>query len=321
MLLVLLVFIGVFTVTALLVTATGTGAAQQLKQTMARLDSVLLTEKNGEEELVDIRKQELLSGIPWLNRFLLKLEVAPKLRALLYQANLRWTPVGLLMGSMGCWFVAAFLIHLRMESAMLALLLGLVAGLAPLGYVLRARGKRFQQFELGLPAALDLMVSGLRGGYSLVATLSLVAREAPDPIGREFRLCFDEQNYGIELRTALANMVTRFPLQDLRIIASAILIQRETGGNLAEILEKCAHVIRERSRLKQEIRVRTAQGRMTGWILSLLPVVLGMLMYFMNPKQMSVLWTTEMGQKLLWTSAGMTTVGGFIIRKIVQIRV
>jgi tight adherence protein B len=155
----------------------------------------------------------------------------------------------------------------------------------------------------------------------MVPTLGLVGREAPDPIGREFNICFEEQNYGLELRTALGNLVTRFPLQDLRMIASAIMIQRETGGNLAEILDKCAHIIRARAQLQQEIRVRTAQGRLTGWILSFLPVILGVILYFMNPAQMSVLWKRPLGVKLLYTSAAMTTIGALIIRKIVRIRV
>ncbi len=321
MFLLLLIFIGVFVTTALLFVATGAGAAEQLKKAMARLDSVLLTERAGAEELVDLRKQELLSAIPWLNRFLIKLEVAPKLRRLLYQADSKWTPATFFLSTLACWLIGAFLIHLRIGNSLVALLLGLVPGVIPFLYVLNRKSKRFRQFELGLPAALDLMVSGLRAGQSMVPTLGLVGREAPDPIGREFNICFEEQNYGLELRTALGNLVTRFPLQDLRMIASAIMIQRETGGNLAEILDKCAHIIRARAQLQQEIRVRTAQGRLTGWILSFLPVILGVILYFMNPAQMSVLWKRPLGVKLLYTSAAMTTIGALIIRKIVRIRV
>jgi len=115
------------------------------------------------------------------------------------------------------------------------------------------------------------MVSALRAGHSLVAALRLVAHESPDPIGGEFRICFEEQNYGLELRTAMENLVTRVPLQDLRIVATAILIQKESGGNLAEVLEKAANLIRERFKLKRQVRVHTAQGRLTGWILSRRP--------------------------------------------------
>ena len=202
-----------------------------------------------------------------------------------------------------------------------SLVVGLIPAFGPLAFVARKREARFFKFEEGLPAALDLMVSGLRGGHSLVSVLGLVSREAPDPIGPEFRICFDEQNYGLELRAALSNMVTRVPIQDLRIIMTAILVQRETGGNLAEVMEKCAYLIRERFRLKKEIRVKTAQGRLTGWILSFLPLVLGGVMFLLKPEVVSLLWTRPFGVKMLYMGCVMITLGALIIRKIVGIRV
>jgi tight adherence protein B len=135
------------------------------------------------------------------------------------------------------------------------------------------------------------------------------------------RKCFDEQNYGVDLRTALVNLTVRAPIQDFRIFVAAVLIQKESGGNLAEVLDKVAQTTRERFRLKKQVSVHTAQGRMTGWILSLLPVLLGIAMYFMNPESMSVLWTNPVGLKMLYASAGMDVVGALIIRKIVGIRV
>ena len=126
------------------------------------------------------------------------------------------------------------------------MLIGLLIAGAPIFYVLHKRRQRFNKFEQELPEALDLMVSALRAGHSLVAALGLVAHESPDPIGAEFRICFEEQNYGLELRTAMSNLLTRVPLQDLRIVVTAILIQKESGGNLAEVLDKTAYVIRER---------------------------------------------------------------------------
>jgi tight adherence protein B len=155
----------------------------------------------------------------------------------------------------------------------------------------------------------------------LVSALGIVAREAPDPIGRELRICFDEQNYGLELRTAMQNLVTRVPLPDMRIVVSAILIQKESGGNLAEVLDKTAQIIRDRFRIKKQIRVHTAQGRLTGWILTFLPVALGFMLYFINPKHMSILWTDPRGLKLIYIASGMEVIGALIIRKIVRIRV
>ncbi len=152
-------------------------------------------------------------------------------------------------------------------------------------------------------------MSALRAGHSLVSALGLVAQEAPEPVGGEFRICFEEQNYGLELRTAMVNLVTRVPIQDLKIVSTAVLIQKESGGNLAEVLDKTSYVIRERFRLKRQVRVHTAQGRLTGWILTLLPPILGVALYVINPKTMSILWTNPLGVKLLYLSAAMTITG------------
>jgi tight adherence protein B len=317
-----LVFLSVFVVIALLMIAGGTGASQQAKQTIANLDAALASGKpESFDQMVDIRKDELLSAIPWINRWLLKIELAPRLRTLLYQSGLKWTAGGLLLMSTACFAIPGYLVYLRTGAAILGLLVGLILGFTPLFFVRFKRGKRFNQFEQELPEALDLMVSALRAGHSLVAALRLVAYESPQPLGGEFRICFDEQNFGLELRTAMDNLVSRVPLQDLRIVMTAILIQKESGGNLAEVLDKASYVIRERFRLKRQVRVHTAQGRMTGWILSLLPLVLGFAMYLVNPVTMSLLWTRPVGLKLLYASGAMTFTGGLIIRKIVNMEV
>jgi tight adherence protein B len=302
--------------------ASGTGASQQTKKTLATLDSALAASVTvSTDQIVDLRKKELLSAVPWINRWLLKIELAPRLRLMLYQANLRWTAGGLILMSAAAFLVPGYLIYLRTDNSLFGLLAGLMLGTSPLLFVLFKRGRRFGKFEKELPDALDLMVSALRVGHSLNAALSLVARECPDPVNVEFRICFEEQNYGLEMRTAMDNLVTRVPLQDLRIATTAILIQKESGGNLAEVLEKTGHVIRERFRLKRQIMTHTAQGRLTGLILTLLPVVLGFMLYLISPESMSLLWTREIGIKLLWASAIMTMVGGLIIRKIVNMDV
>jgi tight adherence protein B len=317
-----LVFLGAFSVVAMLMIAGGTGAAQRAKQVHATLDSVLATESmEGLDQVVNFRKSELVSSIPWLNRKLMRLEVVPRLQTLLHQADLKWTTGGLLAGCGLCFVIPAWLILLRFNSMLLALPVGLVMSGAPFAWVLRKRTKRLNLFQEGLPEALDLTVSALRAGHSLIAALGSVARECADPVGCEFRACFDEQNYGLELKTALENLIRRVPLQDLRIVVTAIMIQKESGGNLGEVLDKTAHVIRERFRLKRQVAVHTAQGRMTGWVLTLLPVVLGLALYAVNPGLMSILWKNPTGIKLLWTAAGMLFVGGLIIRRIVNMDV
>jgi tight adherence protein B len=315
-----LLFLAIFAGAAF-VLSLGSGAAEEKKQVAARLAAMTMSGHAEANDSLDVRKRESVSSIPLLNRWLVSADIAPKIRDLLSQANVAWTPARLLLLSAVSCFIPGYLIYLRTGVAVVAVICGALAGAVPFVYVFSKRSKRFAQFEQGLPGALDLIVSGLRSGHSLVSALNLVAREVPDPIGREFRICFDEQNYGLELRAAMHNLTRRVPIQDIRIVTTAILIQKETGGNLAEVLDRCGHVIRERFRLKKEIRIRTAQGRLTGMILTLLPVILGFLMFLVNPDHMSLLWKHPLGVKMLYASGVMTIVGGLIIRKIVRIRV
>ncbi len=320
-LLFVLIFLGVFAMIALPLIALG-GSAKQAKNVQLRLDSALATETPEVQNLVvDLRKDEQVSSIPWLNKRLMRLELTPYLRKTLDQANLNWS-TGRLLSMMGaCFVIPAVIVHFRFASIPIALAAGVAVGFAPLGFVYFKRSKRFGSFEEGLPEALDLMVSGLRAGHSLIAAMGLVGRECPDPVGGEFKICFEEQNYGLELKNALDNLTDRVPLQDLRIVATAITIQKESGGNLAEVLDKTAYIIRERFRLKRNVRTHTAQGRLTGWILTLLPVVLGLALYLINPDFMSILWTHPIGVKMLWAAAIMIIIGGLIIRKIVNMEV
>jgi tight adherence protein B len=321
-LIIFLVFAGVFAVVALLFIAGGSGASEQAKQVHATLDSALATDTLEERsQIVDLRKSNAFSSVPWLNRKLLQFALAPRLQTLLYQADLKWTTGGLLLGCALFFTVSASLVYWRTGNFLVALPVGLLVGATPFFWALHKRSKRLDQFQQGLPESIDLMVSALRAGHSLVAAMGSVARECADPIGCEFRACFEEQNYGLEMKTALDNLINRVPLQDLRIVATAVMIQKESGGNLAEVLDKTSHVIRERFRLKRQVGVHTAQGRMTGIVLVLLPVALGVALYLVNPELMSVLWTTAIGVKLLWTAFGLLVLGGLVIRKIVNLDV
>lgn len=318
----ILVFLAVFAIAALVLTATGAGATPQAKRTLNVLEAALSTGKRRHADpVVDVRKQELLSAVPLLNRILLKMELAPRLRHILYQAQVKWTAGGLILMSVACFVIPAWLVNLRVRSLIFSLLVGVILGAAPMAYVLGKRRTRFNKFEQQLPEALDLMVSAIRAGHSLNSSIDLVAQETANPIGGEFRICFDEQNYGLELKTAMNNLTHRIPLQDLKMVATAVVIQKESGGNLAEVLDKVAYVIRERFRLKRQVRTHTAQGRMTGWVLSLLPVVLGFALYMVNPKNMSLLWQNPIGVKLIYASVIMTCIGALIIRKIVNMEV
>src|SRR5713101_7356039 len=315
------VFGSVFIVAVLLLVAMGTGATQELKQTLERLDAVMISDSQGQDEVLDIRRQELLSTIPWLNRWLQGIDLFPRLRLLLYQAELNWTVGGLLLMCIFAWVIAGNTIYWRTEAGVFSTVVSALASAAPLLYVLHKRSRRFNRFEERLPNALDMMVSALRAGHSLNSAIGTVAKEAGEPVAREFKKCFDEQNFGLELRNAMQNLAGRVPIDDVRMMVTAILIQKESGGNLAEILEKVASIIRDRFRLKRQIRVHTAQGRLTGWILSILPVVLGLGLYLVNPENMSLLWKRPFGVKMLYTATVMTIIGALIIRKIVRVRV
>jgi tight adherence protein B len=319
---VVIVFLGVFAVAVALMFAFGKTSSRQTKKVIAVLDSAIANDGQIKaEKKLNFRKNELLSAMPWLNRSLVKVDLAASLYRLLNQANLKWTAGKLILLCLSAFAGTAYLIHLRTKSVVFSLICGLAVGFAPMGFVLLKRNQRFGKFEKGLPDALDMMVSALRVGHSFSAALSLVTRECAEPLAGEFRICFDEQNFGLELRTALENLIARVPLQDLRIAVTAILIQKESGGNLAEVLEKTAYVIRQRFRLKRQIQVHTAQGRLTGLILTLFPIVLGIGLYIVNPEAMSLLWTRPIGIKLMYVAAAMLVVGTLLIQKIVRMDV
>jgi len=247
--------------------------------------------------------------------------LAPRLQALLSQADLHWSAGTLLSSCSVCFLFGVIAVYWRLGLFFPAMGAGVLLGAAPLGWVFHKRTKRLNRFQEGLPEALDLMVSALRAGHSLIAAMGSVARECADPVGCEFKTCFEEQNFGLAMKIALDNLINRVPLQDVRIFATAVMIQRESGGNLAEVLDKTSHIIRERFRLKRQVGVHTAQGRMTGWVLMFLPVFLGVALYFVNPELMGTLWTDPTGRKMLWAALGLLVIGGYIIHSIVNMDV
>jgi tight adherence protein B len=212
---VFLIFIGVFTVSALLIYAGSSGSAEKAKQVQATLDSALATESQEmRDQIVNLRKSEQFSAIPWLNTRLSKLELGPQLQALIHQANLKWSAGSLLSMCGVCFAAPAFAIHWKIGSWIIAMLVGLVFAFAPVAFVLFKRSKRFNEFQKELPEACDMMVSALRAGQSLIAAMGMVARECADPIGIEFRTCFEEQNFGLDLKVAIENLLHRVPLQE-----------------------------------------------------------------------------------------------------------
>jgi tight adherence protein B len=320
--LVVVVFTGVFAIVLLLSMSFDSSGVDVRKKTKQRLDSIsLAAARSPQDEGIGLIREELLSSIPWMNRWLQRQDFFARFRKYLKQADLQWTITRLVAMSVAAWVAAGAALFFRTNDATLSTLIGAGAAAGPLLFVRFKRSQRFEQFERNLPKALDLMVSALRAGHSLISALESVAKEMPNPIGAEFRKCFDEQTFGLEMRESMLNLGARVPIHDVHIVITAILIQKESGGNLAEILDKVAAIIRERFRLKKQVQVHTAQGRLTGWILTLLPVVLGFALYLVNPEHMSTLWRNPVGLKLIYAAVAMTVIGGLIIRKIVNIRI
>jgi tight adherence protein B len=308
-------------VVVLVATALGNAASKRISERLAALDQTVMP-PDFDEQAADVRKtQEKLSAIPLLNRWLTRMNMATASSLYFYQAGVTVTLGTLVLASAAASAFLAYFLYLRTGDALPALLAGAAFLPTPCYFVRRKRRKRLLLLEQQLPEALSMMASALRVGHSLIASLGAVAQESPEPIGGEMRKCFEEQNYGIDLRTSLVNLTKRVPVQDFRIFVAAVLIQKESGGNLAEVLDKVVETARDRFRLKKQVSVHTAQGRMTGWVLSLLPVIIGFGMYLVNPDGMSVLWKREIGLKMLYGAAGMDLIGAAIIRKIVSIRV
>ena len=183
------------------------------------------------------------------------------------------------------------------------------------------RTRRLRAFEEAFPEALDLISRALKAGHAFATGLKMVADEMPEPIGPEFRKTFDEQNFGLPLKDALANLTVRIPLLDVRFFSTAVLIQRETGGNLSEILENLAHVVRERFKILRQVRVYTAHGRLTGYVLLGLPAFLAVALAFINPEHMQLLFTEKMGHMMLGATVIMQTIGYFWVKQVVKIEV
>jgi tight adherence protein B len=316
---VLAVCLAIFTLAAAVIAAMSAGPSKVVKQRLQALQWE--SAPTPLEETPDIRREERAGKILWLNRWMVKANMASRARLLLYQADVKTPAERLMLTSVVGWIAAGCAIYLRTGALWPAIFLS--AGFIPLPllYVLRKRSKRFAKFDQQLPEALDMLVGALKVGHSLITAIGELGQDAAEPLAGEFRKLFDEQNFGLDPHTAMTNLALRVPLPDVRMFVAAALIQKESGGNLAEVLAKVAQTTRSRFQLKKQIMVHSAQGRLTGWVLSLMPVGLGFGMYLVNPDGMSVLWTRPIGLKMLYAAAAMVTVGWMIIQKIVRIRV
>jgi tight adherence protein B len=253
--------------------------------------------------------------------FLENYRFSKKLRALLVHAGSSMSVGDAVIVSAGCGLgfglASFFFLH-----SILPECAAVIAGSAVPVAVLRfKRAKRLKAFNAALPDAIDLMSRSLLAGHSMGSSIELVAEQSPEPLAFEFVQVYQQQRLGLHFRDALLQMGTRIPSRDLQFLITAILVQKETGGDLTEILARASHVIRERVRIEGEVRTHTAQGRLTGWILSLLPIVTLLLINLLSPGYSRILFEDPIGQKLLFAGGSLIAVGGLIIRKIVDVQV
>lgn len=276
---------------------------------------------NTDDATTSLLKQRLLSNSPLFERLLLKLPRVSTFDRFIVQSGSEWT-VASFLGLTAGMFVAGLLGGLVFRLPLVvSLLLGAALAIVPLQYLLYLRRKRLQRFEHQLPEALDLIGRALRAGHAFSGALQMAGEELPDPIGEEFRQTFDEINFGVPNATALENLASRVPSTDLGFFVIAVLIQRETGGNLSEVLDNISAIIRDRLKLFGKVRALSAEGKFSAITLAVLPIVTAFLLYLINPAFISLLWTEQVGKYLIGVCIVFILLGSLWMRKIIRIRV
>ncbi|MHA4868946.1 type II secretion system F family protein [Duganella sp. PWIR1] len=293
------------------------GAARRIAKRLR----LMAASGNGAGERVDILKRRTYSRSPWLGKQLRRIARLALLDRLLLQAGVRWSVAQFIGGSLAmlvCGLVLPQMLHMPfLAGAAVAVL----ATGAPWLLLLRARGARLRKLEEQLPEAADFLGRALRAGHSFANVMQMVGEEMPEPIAGEFKFSYEEINYGVPMNEALHNLALRVPLTDLRYLVIAVLIQRESGGNLAEVFGNISRLIRARLKLLAQVRVMSAEGRMSAWILGLLPLGVVVLMSVANPGYVRVLWTDPLGISLVWYALAVAVFGVLWMRKLIRIRV
>jgi tight adherence protein B len=259
--------------------------------------------------------------LPLVDRALGGTRAGSRLTTLIEQSGVRTTPgaIVLISGLLAALFAAVGLVLIRVPAALLVLVP--MGAAAPVLWLVQRRSSRLKTFEEQFPEALDLVSRAIRAGHSFQTALGMVADELKPPVGPEFRKMFDQQNFGLPLREALESLAARVPIVDVKFFITAVTIQRETGGNLAEILDSLSSVVRERFKIKRQVRVHTAHGRITGLVLLALPVFLAIALSMINPDHMRPLFQERMGQTMIVATIVMQTIGFVWIRRVIRIEV
>ena len=312
----ILIFLAVTMGIVAMVTHRGGEGARALQK---RLEG--LTNRGGSGAQIDAARDTRYSSIPWMDQALRRLSLGQKLELLLYQSGMtmRVGALVLLIAGFGMagYFAGVLILHRLMPG-----ILGM-ALFAPMPYlyVVFRKGQRMNAFAEEFPDALDLLVSALRAGLSFSAAMQIVSEESPEPVRGEFAVTVEEQSLGLDFRDTMFNLTKRVDSLDLRFFVTAVILQRDTGGNLAEILENTSKLIRDRFRVLGDIKTFTAQGRLTGGILLCLPLSISVFMFVMTPDYFKPMMESEAGRAALWFAAFLQVTGALVIRKIVNIKV
>src|SRR5215470_11864254 len=298
----------------------GTNAEQE--KIRKRMTAVHRAERRGEvsQNLLLVR-DEMLSSVPMLHRFLLKWSWSSRLQDYILQAGMRTKAAKILLLTAVIGIGAYLTSNFFYRKAIISIPLAIGAATLPILVVAVKRKKRLRRFEERFPEALDLLGRAVRAGHAFTTGLEMISKECSEPLAGEFRTAFEEQNFGLPLRDALLNLSDRVPIIDVKFFVTALMIQKETGGNLAEILDGLARVIRERFRIYRDVQVRTAQGRLTAGILIALPIAMLGILSLLNPKYVAVLFNDPQGPVMLGTAFVLQVIGSMILWKIIHFEV
>jgi tight adherence protein B len=283
-----------------------------------RLQEIGQTAAESESHLIKERKE---GPVPALDRLVAQTPAGAFLSRLIEQAAANVTPGGVVLASILLAVGTAFVTSLFVRFTTVVAVAAVAGGAVPVLWLHRARSVRLKRFEEQFPEALDLLSRAIRAGHAFQTSLGMVASELPAPVGPEFKKTFDQQNFGLPLKEAMNQLTERVPILDVRFFVTAVAIQRDTGGNLAEILDNLAHVVRERFKIRRQVRVHTAHGRFTGYVLMALPAFLAVMLSRLNPTMMELLFTERLGQMMLAGAVLLQTVGYFWIRQVIKIEV
>ena len=320
LLLSILTFLIVVAIVALVWMFVGTDANQEVVR--RRMESVRKAEQRGNVSLnLKLVRDEMLSSVPALHRLLMQWTWSSRLRDFVAQAGMKTKPAKLLLMSAVIGLGSYLITKMLYPQFPIALLAGVFATIVPFSVVAFKRRRRLHKFEEHFPEALDLLGRAVRAGHAFTTGLEMIAKESSEPVGGEFRATFEEQNFGLPLRDALLNMTERIPLVDVRFFVTALLIQKETGGNLAEILDGLARVIRDRFRIHREVKTRTAQGRLTAAILISLPPLMMLMLEVINPHYIHILFDDPAGPMVLAVAVTMQLIGSALLWKIIHFEV